>query len=70
MFPPINTVLFSDLKCNKLIKQAGTVLDQAQLKLELELYFTSFKIFCIKLVKLVKLGGATLLIIQNWTSND
>ena len=36
-------------------KQAGTVLGQAQLKLELELYFTSFKICCIKLVKLVKL---------------
>ena len=42
-------------------EQAGTVLGQAQLKLELELNFTSFKICCIKLVKLVKLwllGGA------------
>ena len=36
-------------------KQAGTVLGQAQLKLELEIYFTSFKICCIKLVKIVKL---------------
>ena len=36
-------------------EQAGTVLGQAQLKLELELYFTSFKICCIKLIKLVKL---------------
>ena len=34
-------------------EQAGTVLGQAQLKLEL--YFTSFKICCIKLVKLDKL---------------
>ena len=51
-------------------KQAGTVLGQAQLKLELELYLTSFKICCIKLVKLVKLcklGGETLLIMQNRT---
>ena len=49
-------------------KQAGTVLGQAQLKLELEPYFTSFKICCIKLIKLVKLrkfGGATLFILQN-----
>ena len=37
------------------MKQAGTVLGQAQLKLELELYFTSFKICCIELIKLVKL---------------
>ena len=35
--------------------QAGTVLGQAQLKMELELYFTSFKICCIKLIKLYKL---------------
>ena len=48
--------------------QAGTVLGQAQLKLELELYLTSFKICCIELIKLVKLrkfGGATLFILQN-----
>ena len=31
-------------------RQAGTVLGQAQLKLELELYFTSFKIRCMKLI--------------------
>ena len=42
-------------------KQAGTVLGQAQLKLELELYFTSFKICCIKLIKLVKLKQFSLL---------
>ena len=45
--------------------QAGNVLGQAQLKLELELYFTSFKICCIKLIQQVNLcwlGGATLLI--------
>ena len=35
--------------------QARTVLGQAQLKLELELYFPAFKICCIKLIKLVKL---------------
>ena len=34
-------------------KQAGTVLDQAQLQLKLEL--TSFRICCIKLKILVKL---------------
>ena len=54
-------------------KQAGTVLGQAQLKLELELYFTSFKICCIKLIQLVilcLLGGATLLILRNRTWND
>ena len=53
-------------------RQAGTVLGQAQLKLELELYFTSFKICCIKLIKLVKLrklGGATLFILQNLLRN-
>ena len=37
------------------IKQAGTVLGQAQLKLEIELWFTKFKICCIKLIQLVKL---------------
>ena len=37
------------------LEQAGTVLGQAQLKLELKLYFTSFKMCCIKLVKLIKL---------------
>ena len=53
-------------------KQAVTVLGQAQLKLELELYFTSFKNCCIKLIKLVKLyylSGATFLLIpskSNW----
>ena len=53
-------------------KQAGTVLGQAQLKLELELYFTSLKICCIKLIKLVKLhklGGATSFILQNLLRN-
>ena len=58
---------------DNLKKQAGTVLGQAQLKLELELYFTPFKICCIKLIKLVKLnllGGSTLLIIQNLTWNE
>ena len=52
------------------VKQAGTKLGQAQLKLELELYFTSFKICCIKLIQLVilcLLGGATLLILRNRT---
>ena len=51
-------------------KQAGTVLGQAQLKLELELYFTKFKICWIKLIQIVMLsllGGATLLILQNLT---
>ena len=53
-------------------KQAGTVLGQAQLKLELELHFTSFTICCIKwitLLKLLKLTEVTLLIIpsnSNW----
>ena len=55
-------------------KQAGTVLGQAQLKLELELlYFTSLKMCRIKLIQLVilcLLGGATLLILQNLTWND
>ena len=37
-------------------EQAGTVLGQAHLKLELELYFTSFNICCIKLIQLVKLS--------------
>ena len=36
-------------------EQAGTVLGQAQLKIELELYFTSFKICRKKLIKLFKL---------------
>ena len=48
------------------MKQAGAELGQAQLKLELELFFTSFKICCMKLIKLVKLdelSGATLHII-------
>ena len=52
-------------------EQAGTVLGHAQRKLEL--YFTPFKICCIKLIKLVKLnllGGASLLIIQNLTWNE
>ena len=40
---------------SKLLKQAGTVLGQAQLKLELEIHFTTFKICRIKLVKLVKM---------------
>ena len=43
------------LSTDKRKKQAGTVLGQAQLKLELELCFTSFNICCIKLIKLVKL---------------
>ena len=45
-------------------EQAGTVLSQAQLKLELEL--TLFKIWCIKLIILAELcylGGVTLLFI-------
>ena len=50
----------------KIQKQAGTVLGQAQLKLELELElklcFTSFKICCIKLIKLAKLD----LVWSNW----
>ena len=33
---------------NKSYEQAGAELGQAQLKLELELSFTWFKIFCIK----------------------
>ena len=39
-------------------KQAGTVLGQAQLKLELELglCYTAFKICCIKLLKLTENG--------------
>ena len=37
------------------LRQAGTVLGQAQLKLELELYFTSFKICRIFLIKPFKL---------------
>ena len=41
-------------KASKIV-QDGTELSQAQLKLELELCFTSFKICCIKLIKLVKL---------------
>ena len=56
----------------KSAQQAGTVLGQAQLKLELELYFTSLKIGCIKLIKLVKLcklGGATLFLLQNLLRN-
>ena len=36
-------------------KQAGTVLVQAQLKMELELYFPSLKICCIKLIQLANL---------------
>ena len=48
--------LFQHISFGNNVKQAGTVLGQGQLKLELELYFTSFKICCIKLVKLVKLG--------------
>ena len=38
-------------------KQAGAELGQAQLKLELELCFTSFEICCIKLVGLYQLRG-------------
>ena len=37
------------------LRQAWTVLGQAQLKLELELYFTSFKICHIFLIKPFKL---------------
>ena len=39
------------LKLRKYAKQAGAELGQAQLKLELELSFTWFKICCIKLIK-------------------
>ena len=38
----------SSKKGQKMVKQAGTVLGKAQLKLELELYFTSIKIYIIK----------------------
>ena len=38
-------------------EQAGAELGQAQLKLELELCFTSFEICCIKLVRLYQLSG-------------
>ena len=41
----------------KKMKQAGAELGQAQLKLELELCFTSFEICCIKLVRLYQLSG-------------
>ena len=37
-------------KCLKSWRQAGAELGQAQLKLELELSFTWFKIFCIKFI--------------------
>ena len=40
----------------RILEQAGAELGQAQLKLELEIYFTPFKICCMKLIKLVKLG--------------
>ena len=42
-------------------EQAGAVLGQAQLKLELELCFTSLKICFFKLIKLAKLSGTTFL---------
>ena len=44
-----------DNMATEYLKQAGTVLGQAQLKLEIELWFTKFKICCIKLIQLVKL---------------
>ena len=69
----VMTVLKTTLNLSYVyILQAGTVLGQAQLKLELELNFTSLKICCIiliKLVKLRKLGGATLFILQNLLRN-
>ena len=55
-------------RAEKLKKQAGAELGQAQLKVELELCFTSFKICFIKLIKLVrlyKLSAPTLLIIPS-----
>ena len=39
-----------EIKVKKYKKQAGAELGQAQLKLELELSFTWFKIFCIKFI--------------------
>ena len=49
----VMTVLKTTLNLSYVyILQAGTVLGQAQLKLELELCFTLFKICCIKPVRL------------------
>ena len=46
-------LFFLHILSKKIGKQAWTVLGQAQLKLELELYFTSFKICSMKLIQLV-----------------